>query len=99
MKSKRTRKTTKVRKLETYLIDYVLLILESDIFSFKIVKRPPMAKIDKSWLLVDINGLFEGVIWRPSKSKKSWPGVGKERGEKEKQNFRKIKKIAQRRGG
>ena len=35
-----------------------------------------MAKIDKSWLLVDINGLFEGVIWRPSKSKKSWPGVG-----------------------
>ena len=51
-----------------------------------------MAKIEKSWLLVDINGLFEGVIWRPSKSKKSWPGVGKERGEKEKQNFRKIKK-------
>ena len=56
----------------------------------KIAKRPPMAKIDQTGLLVDINGLFEGVIWRPSKSKKSWPGVGKERGEKEKQNFRKI---------
>ena len=32
-----------------------------------------MAKIDQTWLLVDINGLFKGVIWRPFKSKKSWP--------------------------
>jgi len=48
-----------------------------------------MAKIDQTRLLVDINGLFKGVRWRPSKSKKSWPGVGRERGEKEKQNFRK----------
>ena len=51
-----------------------------------------MAKIDQTGLLVDINGLFKGVIWRPSKSKKSWPGVVRERGEKQKQNFRKIKK-------
>jgi len=38
-----------------------------------------MAKIDQTGLLVDINGLFEGVIWRPFESKKSWPGVGRER--------------------
>ena len=85
MKSQRTRKTTKVRKFENYLIDYVFLTLESDIFSFKIVKRPPMAKIDKSWLLVDINGLFEGVFGGLPKVRNHGPGWGRERRGKRKE--------------
>ena len=44
-----------------------------------------MAKIDQTRLLVDINGLFKGVIWRPFKSKKSWPGEGKGKGGKRNQ--------------
>ena len=52
-----------------------------------------MAKIDKSWLLVDINGLFEGVFGGLPKVRNHGPGWERKGGKKKSRILGKFKKI------